>query len=159
MFSEWSPLRSTPYPARFHTERVSRMIPASINIIFCLFPPSNFLRRVPRRPTVFRDIFLTWARYLGGFILIPSSPRKYRPDFFIGPDHKTWNFLNKITVIYMKKKAQVRKFIVIFKAFWTWFLMMSIKITCYYFFMLKNCNKRVKNTQKSCFLHFFCVEI
>jgi len=69
-------------------------------------------------------------------------------------DHKTWNFLHIITVIYVKKKTQVRNFIVIFKAFWTCFSMVSIKITCYYFFMLKNRNKHVKNTHKSCFLHF-----
>ena len=43
----------------------------------------------------------------------------------------------------------------IFKAFWTRFLMVSIKITCYYLFMLKNYNKHVKNTQKTCFWHFF----
>jgi len=55
----------------------------------------------------------------------------------------------------MRKKAQVSKFIVIFKAFWTCFLMVSIKITCYYFFMLKKSNKRVKNTQKSSFFNFF----
>merc|ERR1712030_25827 len=33
--------------------------------------------------------------------------------------------------------------------------MVSIKILCYYWFMLKNRNKHVKNTQKLCFLHFF----
>merc|ERR1712030_146918 len=33
--------------------------------------------------------------------------------------------------------------------------MVSVKITCSYFFMLKNCNKHVRNTQISCFLHFF----
>ena len=57
--------------------------------------------------------------------------------------------------LFMWKKAQVRKFIVIFKAFWTSFLMVSIKITYDYFFKQKNRKKHVKNTQKSCFLHFF----
>merc|ERR1712030_210205 len=32
--------------------------------------------------------------------------------------------------------------------------MVSIKMLCYYSFMLKNRNKHVKNTQKLGFLHF-----
>ena len=58
-----------------------------------------------------------------------------------------------------EKKTSVRKLIVIFKAFWTCSSMVSIKITCYYIFMLKNRNKHVKNTNKSYFFALFSVEI
>jgi len=57
------------------------------------------------------------------------------------------------------KEAWVRKCIVIFKEFWTCFFIVSIKITFYYFFMLKNRNKRAKSTQKSCYFAFLWVEI
>ena len=48
----------------------------------------------------------------------------------------------------------------IFKAFWTCFLMVSIKMTFYYFFMLKNCEKTCEKNPKIMFffLHFW-VEI
>ena len=50
----------------------------------------------------------------------------------------------------------MRKWIVIFEAFLTYFAMVSIKITCYYFLILKNRNKHVKPTQKTPKSHVFC---
>ena len=54
-----------------------------------------------------------------------------------------------------EKKTSVRKLIVIFKAFWTCSSMVSIKITCYYIFMLKIEINMWKTPTNHIFLHCF----